>query len=786
MFFKKVRYIKFCVLFGISSQVQGSDLSKYPFNNVFDSGVYDQRILKADFYEQGPESVNDKKLNENIIGLLLSKKLEYIENKIFKECDRELQDIKLLMEKYKPSNAQKALKLLGGVLSTAGGFALFPLLPEVASARAVFAVTSALTTIGALSSGLQDFVQPNGQLDLDKLKSSIEGKKKDLILKINQEPIFDLEVQYVIRKRFYPKELQSEIENTLIMARTDSFPPLDFKREFLSNCLKLPIQKKSINLEFKWWDLSSDLDLTGLTVEQKNARKILTSYHPETKKQFEEIILKMVASPQLKKPFSGRFFYLHGLPGLGKTTATRAITDYLGLPSFEVTIRTQEDISKRSLEGADWKKEFGNPGHISDALMKGHMTGKKDKYEKFKIPLSRLSKYQVSPEVEVQFQTEKKVESYKNTVLIINDFDRLALGEDSPIEPLSFLLDYLDSEKKEMLSPYFKSKLEIKDLIIFITGNSPIPTSEKFDALRDRVIEINFREFELSSKKNILSNYFDETSKMFGLRMDRQKLAVVGKQDQTISLRKAKQNIENDIIKEIISNKSIPINKILINKRDVDIKEMIKNDKKFKKKGVKTIQMEEKSLPESIAYPPYFKNSKIVSRVKTLEKIRDAVVLMISDDQADQLQGIRDLLGRSWNSGGYIENLWKCDNKFSKGTDNDLNALRSRMNRFEEPDYKMDILQFHIQLIQSIVDAMLRKFEENGFIHQKIWNNEYRKENIEIFLTHLLLLTGFNDQDDLAKHEKTPEIKSIIENYKKWLGKENEKIQKLEKLYLFQ
>ncbi|OYZ37203.1 MAG: hypothetical protein B7Y25_05065 [Alphaproteobacteria bacterium 16-39-46] len=434
----------------------------------------------------------------------------------------------------------------------------------------------------------------------------------------------------------------------------------------------------------------------------------------------------------------------------------------LGLPSLQMKIRTREDISERALEGADWEKQVGNPGHIMQALITGAKTGRESAYETLHIPTTFNSKYGLPPEMEISVQVIRDQESYKNTIIILNDFDRLTLDENSSLEPLSFLLDYLDSEKETFFSPYCKAPLKTDDLIFFLTGNTPIPQTEKFKALRDRVVEVQFQEFQQAQKFNILSYFFDKTLKIYGITLEEeQKREILQSQDDP-SIRKSKIKIETAIVQRALSTNPLSLWPIR------DLSDPI------------VILPSPQIVLEQIISIPTFRHKATRDKVKTLDQIQGAAQLLNSNAQEDQLKGVAELLGRpSW---GYIECLWETRKMGTKASIENLKALQKRMDQFQTPDQKCTVLQFHLQLAQSITDILIKKFKKEGFIHNEILsakNKDYRKKNLEKLFNHLILLGNpLNDQILIDE-----DARKLIESHKRWLGEDNLKLSQLKTLY---
>lgn len=794
--FKRIRWsqgpiVKKVLLLGIVSVLilespSNSEDTLSPYANVFNEDIYDQsKILRRKDYD--PNSLHDEALNKRLLQELFTKKVQHLENKVFSECDRELNDIKILMEDNKTSDIVKVLNLMGKTLSTASSFALLGVLPgtgtAVATTRAVIGGTAGVSAAGGIMTGLHDFFQPEGQVDLEKMKAALERQKKNLIEGLHKEPISDLEIAYVLRKRFYTSsEITKQIESALLMTRIGKGLPLEFSISFLENCLNLPFQKKVINQQDKWFLLDENFDPT-LSPSQKEAKTKLIAYEEETKNKLEKIIASIVLASNSDEPSYSRFYYFWGKPGLGKSTAARAIAEFLDLPYYEMNIRTGDDISQRSLEGGDWQRQLATPGHIALALLAGSTTGNKnDEYVNIKVPFNIASKYFLSPEIYVRALKNKSKNTHLNSVLIINDFDRLLLDPSTSTQVLAFLLDYLDPEKKEFHSPYFRGPVNTSGLLVFKTGNHKIPDEDgKFDALKDRSEEVEFKAFREETQRSILSSFYDSKIKICKLRNE-SKDVILNSICDVESLRRAKKSIEEKLTEKFVHNLKIP--KIIEVKTDQedsysdldlsissDSENLINDD----------LDNIEKYYDGSkfYRYPPIFQIDNVFRKAKNFHKTVESTLLLYSEDQLDQLKGIRQLLGTYhysgyWNDNGTIENLWKTTT-IATGQHleeaGSLGAFANRMKRFEVPQYKSEIVRMHIGLLQSITDALLsfqKDDSEENFIYKKINDDKKRLENINFLINHLTLVASI--ENDCMGEALNLESKKTLENYRNWLG----------------
>ncbi len=301
----------------------------------------------------------------------------------------------------------------------------------------------------------------------------IQSEMEELQRGLRSEPIAKQEEFYVLHKRFINKDLQQSIADALIQARKPCMSFFNLK-DFVDEALALPYEHKQLlSLNDSSIDLLTKYDCFDTS-------EFFQKFSYETKMSLKKIIAEIcydsIAPEDSIVPLK-KFYYLWGNPGIGKSHAARKLVeDILDLPYQEVCIRTGSELTQENLEGSTWYRPNANLGWIIRPFMAKNSTGKR----------------------------------YKNPVLIINDFDRVLLGQSTGA--LGFLLDYLDGIKKEFHSPYFKSLIDIKRLSIIITGNKPIPEgdggpTDQYAALRTRVQIIQFAEFTTETSQQILGNY---------------------------------------------------------------------------------------------------------------------------------------------------------------------------------------------------------------------------------------------------------------------------------------
>lgn len=418
-----------------------------PFNvkyaGKFDKSIYDQNDYFSQHEADLVKPINDSDLANGLMQHLKMKKLARLETVCLEECKRQIGAYATIINKE------------GGFWDKFGAFiSQLPLMPN----------------IGNITNEFRELSKEEAKKKMYDLMLQMEYMKRN----IDFESVLDLEKKYIVRKRFIQSaKLTNQIEEALLLAREEGIY-LELVRSFLNHALSLPLQHKRIELDPVIKEMRSD--------------PFFSRFESSLKSQLELIVTKIsidsLTPDTMSDSVNRGIYYFYGNPSAGKTCAARKISELLGLPCFETSIKSLQDLSRDALEGAERTMMKDSQGLLADALMA------------------------LSPNDNM---------SYKNSILILNDFDRVLFPSQNPIvipEALTFLLQYLDPETKSYENKYFKAALDISRLTIIITANRPLPDNkdieikeDPFAALRSRVTQINFPDFKDQILEEMLQPY---------------------------------------------------------------------------------------------------------------------------------------------------------------------------------------------------------------------------------------------------------------------------------------
>ena len=281
---------------------------------------------------------------------------------------------------------------------------------------------------------------------------------RDQLLNLDNDPWHSSELVYVKKKRFFPTNFQQSVENKFLTTRDSSGTGAEMYRLFFDNALCMPVKKKQIGRD-QGPDISARLLLQRFMrdrnfqnyapEEQEELKRFMittlyasrASYLRTQRASFEDEEEGGPATPLPSKPYLRRGFYLYGPPGAGKTLAAVDASQFLGLPYCQKTLLGAEDITRSNLLGSEFWR--GNPGWLAEALLTRDAQGK----------------------------------TFRNPILILDDFDRILVGVGKEKSPIPFLLWLLDPGTTVVKSPFFEADLDIGDMFFLLTGNQKLHAS---------------------------------------------------------------------------------------------------------------------------------------------------------------------------------------------------------------------------------------------------------------------------------------------------------------------
>lgn len=258
--------------------------------------------------------------------------------------------------------------------------------------------------------------------------------------------IQDYEIHYIRNKPLFEKGFCKVFESKLIAAHKNPSNLYDYLKWFEA-ATHLPISKKVISVE--------KLD--------KNFETSFSIVCSNLKRRLKEICLHHIIQNNTRN-----IAYFYGSSGTGKTRCAREIAHCLDLPFGSIALA---NYSVSDLVGQGGS-HLPHPGKFAEIILNA-----KDKDNK----------------------------SYTNMVLLIDEVDKILNAEHADNNGLlPFLLNFLDPDTKSYYSPYFEKNIWIKDMLIILGGNTPL----KNDALRKRLVNVEFSGFEKDYKKEYLINQY--------------------------------------------------------------------------------------------------------------------------------------------------------------------------------------------------------------------------------------------------------------------------------------
>ncbi len=436
----------------------------YPTDSGFSSHPLEEEI--ADFVWSRVKNITNDRYKNTRIGTLYFQKLLCVEEKLVGNIRKQLECLESIVAGLKRTAIGKvgAAGVKAAIGSTLDWFARATLNPGAT-------VGGTVASIGAKLLGFSCDTGANLQDDLQKHIGEIEKGITELKLEIKKyqegvmrEPIKELEESYVLKKEGMREDHRYNIENNLINSRKPLYP-FPFIKQCLEQALALPTTHKRLDTEAL---------LTKFSEEE-----FFQSFHSSTINDLESAIVSISQYSQREPngviPVRG-IYYFWGDPGVGKSRTGQEFAKLLEVPFWRCSIRNAASLSPENLEGSSCLGPIVNPGWLARPLL-AYQEGDANKT------------------------------TYKNPVLILEDFDRVLLDEQSGISSLAFILDYFDPLKRDFFSPYFNAQIDISRMNIIISANF-FPEGDKFKALRERFTKIvRFFPFEEEKKESILVDF---------------------------------------------------------------------------------------------------------------------------------------------------------------------------------------------------------------------------------------------------------------------------------------
>jgi hypothetical protein len=456
-----------------SSSVFGGE-NDGKFDDFFSVDIYKQKEFRRTLPKDLTETQINQRLKEELLrqkGIELNKKcLAKITNKI--DVLREKYELarngefwRKLLEQI--GTTTMSATLIGGV---SGGHMLGPGGELAGIAMGLFVGGSVLAITHKIEDRIN--IDPNRRASVEGIIKEIRDLSfeiMDLQHEVGHEAIMETEIKYINNKRkIKNKQLKREIEKGLIQARKNDFAS-DIIKNFIDLAICLPTGPKAIK------------DSRNKLIEKFNANKVFSSFDETVKVKLLNIITETADFsniPDSSTLSKRKVYFFYGNPSCGKTTAAKEIPIFLDLPYFELTIRSEGEVSKDALEGSSRLRADVNVGWLVKPLLSTDAVGV----------------------------------TFSNGYLIINDLDRILMsGTEAQAQTiLTFLLDYLDPGKKRFSSPFFNTNIDIHRLNIIITSNTKLTNTHFIKALKSRVVETEFPDFSSVKVDEIMRNYVEE------------------------------------------------------------------------------------------------------------------------------------------------------------------------------------------------------------------------------------------------------------------------------------
>ncbi|KAB2832489.1 MAG: AAA family ATPase, partial [Caedimonadaceae bacterium] len=327
-----------------------------------------------------------------------------------------------------------------------------------------FALDCGFTTFFGLSGFLGNF---GAGMALFKALKSFETFMGDLssggvkIYDLESDELFKHELEYVNKKRFFPKTLQVAVEDRLATARKDPKNLKDVITDYFPTVLSLPTQTKQPSSEF-----------------EKTLRELTKGYIVKGKESLGDILVNaaMTHYSNFKKGLGYNsapkpILYIIGPAGVGKTYISLSLARGLQL-----------SLHKVSLSGGT-AKVFGdknNPGQFLEAITR---------------PGAALNDVVFFDEANHSLNGGVVSKNLPGTDMINPTKTKLTQNSDQ-----ASWLEFFDPEAKEKFFPFLNAEEDISHYL-FVCAANDVPQNA---ALRNRMTIIEVTGLEPEFKKEIV------------------------------------------------------------------------------------------------------------------------------------------------------------------------------------------------------------------------------------------------------------------------------------------
>lgn len=473
-----VIYYQSIIIFNLYFCISSTAISSQHYENIFTQDIYDQdKILARLKVKIDKGVITDEQIDNELVAHFFHTKEILLARRCFARIEDQIKALRKIHNQAEKrefwesvlENVKKGFSLVGGIAGI-----LTPVGEIIGKSIAeLLCLPFSLLT----EHKIREKFSPESASSINKEIRDLENEIYNIKSRIEREPIRELEIAYIKQKRkIQDNILIQEIEESLIEARRSTYLTGTIT-QFIKLALSLPVESKIL-----FSGLSGNR-LRRTISDEFDSNFFFESFQSVVKTALLDIITQTVIDSQIKNlpnNTSRKTYFFWGAPSSGKTEASIKIAEFLGLPYFQMTIRSLKDLEQENLEGSERMWQNDKVGALIRPLIE---------------PLEN--------------------KSFRNGFLILNDLHTI-LSKDNPeaaTAALAFLLDYLDPKKGKFYSPYFKTYIDISQLNIIITSNEEIEENILYQALKSRIFQfIEFPKFSDEKIKKILDNDLQQLS----------------------------------------------------------------------------------------------------------------------------------------------------------------------------------------------------------------------------------------------------------------------------------